>query len=155
MERLGIDPGEGAVPRLSLSYVTAFHRCEACGDKQACREWLDSMPRSVVSAPRFCPNADILFELAVNQPRLNPVVSPRDHAHIADLERLEDEIDDLLVQKPTDDPMIVELKGRKLRLQCKSNGFATKPSQIGFRIDDSMTAPSEKLRLKSRGSILS
>lgn len=117
MERLGIDPGEGAVPRLSLSYVTAFHRCEACGDKQACREWLDSMPRSVVSAPRFCPNVDILFELAVNQPRLNPVVSPRDHAHIADLERLEDEIDDLLVQKPTDDPMIVELKGRKLRLQ--------------------------------------
>jgi hypothetical protein len=85
--------------------------------KQACREWLDSMPRSVVSAPRFCPNVDILFELAVNQPRLNPVVSPRDHAHIADLERLEDEIDDLLVQKPTDDPMIVELKGRKLRLQ--------------------------------------
>ena len=76
MERLGIDPGEGAVPRLSLSYVTAFHRCEACGDKQACREWLDSMPRSVVSTPRFCPNADILFELAVNQPRLNPSSRP-------------------------------------------------------------------------------
>jgi Family of unknown function (DUF6455) len=68
MERLGIEPAGGVVPRLSLSYATAFHRCEACSYKPACREWLDSMLRSIAFAPRFCPNADILFELQVNQP---------------------------------------------------------------------------------------
>jgi hypothetical protein len=67
MERLGIEPGAGVVPRLSLSYTTAFHRCELCSFKQACRDWLGQMPTSVVFAPRFCPNADIFFELQYNQ----------------------------------------------------------------------------------------
>jgi hypothetical protein len=69
MERLGIEPGGGVVPRLSLSYMTAFHRCEACPSKLACRTWLDSVPASAAFAPRFCPNADIFFELQVGQPR--------------------------------------------------------------------------------------
>jgi hypothetical protein len=73
MERLGIEPAGDVVPRLSLSYATAFHRCEACSYKHACREWLDRMLRSVTFAPRFCPNADILFELQVNQPSLNRI----------------------------------------------------------------------------------
>jgi Family of unknown function (DUF6455) len=77
MERLGIEPGGGVVPRLSLSYATAFRRCEACPSKQACREWLDSMPVPVVFAPRFCPNADIFFELQVNQPGLVTAPAPR------------------------------------------------------------------------------
>ncbi|HEY1475363.1 MAG TPA: DUF6455 family protein [Pseudolabrys sp.] len=115
MERLGIDPGEGAVPRLGLAYVTAFHRCEACPSKQACREWLDSMPRAMASAPRFCPNDDILFELRINQPGRVSIASEH-HAHIADLERFEDEIDDLLLQKAADDPMLGELKCRKFKL---------------------------------------
>jgi hypothetical protein len=68
LERLGIEPGGGVVPHLSLSYATAFHRCEACTSKQACCDWLDSMPASVAFAPRFCPNADIFFELQVDQP---------------------------------------------------------------------------------------
>jgi|SRR5208282_1949280 len=68
MERLGIEPGGGVVPSLSLSYATAFHRCETCLSKQACRDWLDGMPASVAFAPRFCPNADIFFELQVAQP---------------------------------------------------------------------------------------
>ena len=68
MERLGIEPGGGVVPHLSLSYTTAFRRCKACASKQACRDWLDSMPASVLFAPRFCPNADIFFELQVDQP---------------------------------------------------------------------------------------
>jgi hypothetical protein len=68
MEHLGIGPGGGVVPRLSLTYAAALHRCEACQSKQACREWLDSMPGSVAFAPRFCPNSDILFELQVDQP---------------------------------------------------------------------------------------
>ena len=68
MERLGIEPGGGAAPSLSLSYAAAFHRCEACPSKQACRDWLDRTPASVAFAPRFCPCADILFELLVDQP---------------------------------------------------------------------------------------
>jgi len=68
MERLGIEPGGGAAPSLSLSYASAFHRCEACLSKQACRDWLDRTPTSVAFAPRFCPCTDILFELLVDQP---------------------------------------------------------------------------------------
>ena len=133
MERLGIEPGGGVVPRLGLSYTTAFHRCEACPSKQACREWLDSMPRSVTFAPRFCPDADILFELEVNQPGLNRTRShigsdyiAKNHAHIADLERLEDEIDEVLLNKPADDLMIVDLKCRKLHLRNEIEWFRLK-----------------------------
>jgi hypothetical protein len=68
MQRLGIEPGGGVIPHLSLSYIAAFHRCEACPHKQSCREWLDSAPASVSLAPPFCPNADILFALQVDQP---------------------------------------------------------------------------------------
>jgi hypothetical protein len=68
MEHLGIEPGGGVAPSLGLSYTTAFHRCETCPSKQACRDWLDRMPASVAFAPRFCRNADIFFELQVEQP---------------------------------------------------------------------------------------
>jgi hypothetical protein len=68
MERLGIEPGGGAVPRLGLSYTTAFHRCEACASKPACRDWIDTGPASAMVAPRFCPNANIFFELQVASP---------------------------------------------------------------------------------------
>jgi hypothetical protein len=68
MQRLGIEPGGGVVPRLSLSYAAALHRCETCPSKQACRDWLDSMSASVALAPRFCPNADIFFELQADRP---------------------------------------------------------------------------------------
>ena len=73
MQCLGIEPAGGVVPRLGLIYATAFHRCEACPSKQACRDWLVSMSKSVAFAPAFCPNADILFELQVNQPSLNRI----------------------------------------------------------------------------------
>ena len=73
------------------------------------------MPQSLVSAPDFCPNAEILFELRASQP--GHAVASNNHASIADLERFEDEIDDLLLQKPNDDPMMVELRRRKARLQ--------------------------------------
>jgi len=68
MERLSIEPGGGVISRLGLSYAAAFHRCEACPSKQACRDWLDRMSASGVFAPRFWPNADIFFELQVDQP---------------------------------------------------------------------------------------
>jgi len=68
MEHLGIEPGGGTISRLGLSYAAAFHRCEVCLSKQACRDWLDSMPVAVAFAPRFCPNADIFFALQVDEP---------------------------------------------------------------------------------------
>jgi hypothetical protein len=68
MQRLGIDPASGVLPQFSLAYMTALHRCQACSAKKTCRHWLDSTPMSVSFAPHFCPNADILFELHVDNP---------------------------------------------------------------------------------------
>ena len=68
MERLGIEPAGGVASHLLLSYATALRRCGACTCKQACRDWLDSMPASVACAPSFCPNGDIFFELQIDQP---------------------------------------------------------------------------------------
>jgi len=124
MERLGIDPGGGAVSALGLSYATALHRCEACPSKQTCRDWLDTMPRSVANAPSFCPNADILCELQVDQPISNRTRSDMEsdtitdsHAYIGDLERLEAEIDEILICKSADDSSVADLKHRKLHLR--------------------------------------
>jgi Family of unknown function (DUF6455) len=67
MRRLGIEADVGVLPRWSLSYATALHRCQSCPSKQVCREWLDSTPAPAAFAPAFCPSADILFELQVDQ----------------------------------------------------------------------------------------
>jgi len=72
MARLGIEPSGSVLPQLSLRYATAFHRCEACPYKEACRDWLDHMPALVSFAPRFCPDSDILFELQFDQPGPSP-----------------------------------------------------------------------------------
>jgi hypothetical protein len=69
MERLGIEPSSSVTPRLSLTYATAVHRCEVCPYHETCRYWLDHAPALVGSAPRFCPDADILFELQFDQIR--------------------------------------------------------------------------------------
>jgi Family of unknown function (DUF6455) len=69
MERLGIEPSRSVTPRSSLTYATAVHRCEVCPNHENCRSWLDHAPASIVSAPQFCPDADILFELRFDQVR--------------------------------------------------------------------------------------
>ena len=68
MQRLGIDPDAGIDPHYSLSHMTALHRCENCTEVDACRAWLTRMPAAVALAPRFCPNADIFFEMQIDQP---------------------------------------------------------------------------------------
>jgi len=68
MERLGLDPGAGAIPRLGLAHVTAFQRCRACPLKAECGAWLADHSGPLTFAPPFCPNADILFELKINDP---------------------------------------------------------------------------------------
>jgi hypothetical protein len=70
MLRLGIEPSAGVLAPLGLRYAAAFHLCEGCTCKQACREWLAHPATGVNLAPRFCPGADILFELQFDQPGL-------------------------------------------------------------------------------------
>ena len=67
MGRLGVDPSGGVVPRLSLLYATALHRCKTCPSTRACRDWLDSAPGSASLAPPFCLIGDILAELQFRQ----------------------------------------------------------------------------------------
>jgi hypothetical protein len=67
MARLGIEPGAGILPQLSLRYATALQRCAHCRSKKVCRGWLDYAPELVNFAPDFCVNADILFELQCDQ----------------------------------------------------------------------------------------
>ena len=67
MVRLGIEPAAGILPRLSLRYATALHRCENCHSKKACRDWLDYAPAMVNFAPDFCRNADLLFDLQFDE----------------------------------------------------------------------------------------
>ena len=68
MERLGIEAGGGVLPRLSLTYASALHRCEQCRTPDTCREWLKAAPKVLNFAPKFCPNDDIFFELQFDQP---------------------------------------------------------------------------------------
>ena len=72
MERLGIEVGGGILPRPSLTYAAARHRCEKCRTPDACREWLKTAPEALNFAPKFCRNGDILFELQFDQ-----LVGPR------------------------------------------------------------------------------
>ena len=67
MTRLGLEPGAGVLPQLSLRYATAVHRCENCRSQKACQDWLDYAPAMVNFAPGFCMNADILFDLQYDQ----------------------------------------------------------------------------------------
>jgi uncharacterized protein DUF6455 len=67
MTRLGIEPGAGVLPQLSLRYATAVRRCENCRSKKGCQDWLDYTPAMVNFAPDFCVNADILFDLQYDQ----------------------------------------------------------------------------------------
>jgi Family of unknown function (DUF6455) len=68
MARLGIEPGAGALPQLSLRSATALRRCEGCRSKK-CRDWLNCAPAMINFAPEFCMNADILFDLQSDQAR--------------------------------------------------------------------------------------
>ncbi len=72
MARLGIEPGAGVLPRLSLRYATAFQRRETFPYKEACRDWLEHAPAVINFAPRFRMNADTLFELLCDQPGPHP-----------------------------------------------------------------------------------
>lgn len=68
MERLGINPGTRVAAQWNLSYMTALHRCRDCNHTRQCRTWLDDTVSTTALPPRFCSNADIFFEMQVDQP---------------------------------------------------------------------------------------
>ena len=68
MERLGVEPGAGVVPALGLRYAAIMRGCAACNSTPTCRDWLACPPGRSDLPPRFCPCADILFELQFDQP---------------------------------------------------------------------------------------
>jgi len=68
MANLGIEFGPEDLARLELRYPTAFRRCQACAARGTCREWLDRGTAATNFAPRFCVNADILFEMQCDRP---------------------------------------------------------------------------------------
>ena len=120
MARLGIGRDAVVSPRSGLRCETALHRCEACPAEKECKVWLDHAPAAITSAPWFCLNADILFELQYDQP--GPRRLEKEPAGIADLEHLEEEIDEALINlidKSADDLAIEDLRRRKLNLKDK------------------------------------
>jgi len=133
MQRLGIEPGGGVIPHLALSYATAFRRCKMCGTREACRKWLDCTSASNGLAPRFCPNADIFFELRLEAPASGCEVAhglaatTGKPADISDLERLEDEIDQALIDlinKPADNKTTIDdLRRRQTHLRGEIDGL--------------------------------
>jgi hypothetical protein len=65
MERLGIEWGDGVIPRFGLAFSAAVRNCKTCKSVPACTAWLaDAASTSV--APVFCRSADIFFELVVD-----------------------------------------------------------------------------------------
>jgi hypothetical protein len=80
------------------------------------------------AASDLCPERPLVFPSSSSMALENIMAQT---AHIADLERLEDEIDDALIQRSTDDPMIVDLKRRKLHLRDEIELFRYKPTVRG------------------------
>ena len=63
MERLGIDPAYGVLPRYGVIFSSAWRTCRRCAGSAECTKWLAETRASAVGPPRFCPNADLLWEL--------------------------------------------------------------------------------------------
>jgi len=63
MERLGIDPAYGVLPSYGVIFSSAWRTCRRCAASAECTKWLAETRASAVGPPRFCPNADLLWEL--------------------------------------------------------------------------------------------
>ena len=67
MERLGIDPAYGVLPRYGVIFSSAWRTCRRCAASAECTKWLAETRASAVGPPRFCPNADLLWELLLGE----------------------------------------------------------------------------------------
>ena len=58
MQRLGVDPGAAADPRLGFVVAAARSACRACEAKGQCRLALGLLKLALLDVAPFCPNAE-------------------------------------------------------------------------------------------------
>jgi hypothetical protein len=75
MERLGIEFDEVVEEHFGPTLGSVIRTCQACRSSSLCSDWLARAPVAVPRAPAFCPYADRLEGLALDQ----AVIPPRRH----------------------------------------------------------------------------
>jgi hypothetical protein len=61
--RLGIDMAYAALPRYGLAFSSALRACNSCTARAQCAQWLAKTRDTAFGPPKFCANADLLWEL--------------------------------------------------------------------------------------------
>ena len=74
IETTGIDVLKAISAEDGEAFVRARHKCRACRDEAACREWLLESSEAMSSPPDFCANADFFRLLQSGSG------SPEDHS---------------------------------------------------------------------------
>ncbi len=67
MERLGIDADSVLEREFGRTLASVIRSCRLCMSGERCSEWLARAPVSVDQAPAFCPYAERLELMAVEQ----------------------------------------------------------------------------------------
>lgn len=67
MERMGIEFGEEFEESFGPTLGAVIRTCQLCRARTLCSEWLARAPVNVEEAPDFCPYADRLDGLALDQ----------------------------------------------------------------------------------------
>lgn len=75
MERLGIDAAGGVVDHFGLAFTCAARACEGCEAVTQCVRWLNEN-EPMRGPPAFCPNGNLLFELACRYPHVGTARIP-------------------------------------------------------------------------------
>lgn len=75
MERMGIECGDEIEDYFGPTLNAVIRTCQLCRSGRLCSDWLARAPVSVPHAPAFCPYADRLDCLALDQ----AVMPPRKH----------------------------------------------------------------------------
>jgi len=97
---------------LLLTSFRTFHRASRGG------RCLIGQVGPLLGIAQQCPTASPFLRLLFSGSRMNRSENiVKKPALIADLQRLQDEIDEALIRKPANDPMTVEFKRRKLHLR--------------------------------------
>ncbi|RAI44465.1 hypothetical protein CH341_09065 [Rhodoplanes roseus] len=75
MERLGIECDEDVDSYFGRTLGSVIRSCQVCRSAEVCSNWLARAPVAVSRAPAFCPYAERLDGLALDQ----AVLPPRRH----------------------------------------------------------------------------
>ena len=129
LARLGIEPGIGVLPRWSLSYAAAARQCMSCVAKKKCRDWLDARAAAGGFAPRFCPNADIFFEMRSERPAVSQRAADDTLPGSSDLAFLQSEVEEALLRCPSDQLMLERLKRCEAHLKEELDRLEHRPAE--------------------------